>query len=121
MATFARLLQRSQELRGDRPQWARVCISAQARGARRERRRENRSVWMKAAVLRSVGQLLSIEEIQIDLPAPHEVLIRTAAAGVCHSDLHFLDGSYPCELPTVLGHEAAGIVEKVGAEVTSVK
>lgn len=76
---------------------------------------------MKAAVLHGVGQPLSIEEVQIDLPGPHEVLIRTAAAGVCHSDLHFLDGSYPCELPTVLGHEAAGIVERVGAEVTRVK
>ena len=76
---------------------------------------------MKAAVLQGVGQPLSIEEVQIDLPGPHEVLIRTAAVGVCHSDLHFLQGSYPCELPTVLGHEAAGIVERVGAEVTRVK
>jgi S-(hydroxymethyl)glutathione dehydrogenase / alcohol dehydrogenase len=76
---------------------------------------------MKAAVLRGIGQPLSIEEIQIDLPGPREVLIRTAAAGVCHSDLHFLEGSYPCELPTVLGHEAAGVVERVGEEVTTVK
>ena len=76
---------------------------------------------MKAAVLRAIRQPLAIEEVQIDLPGPREVLIRTAAAGVCHSDLHFVEGSYSWELPTVLGHEAAGIVERVGAEVTTVK
>jgi S-(hydroxymethyl)glutathione dehydrogenase/alcohol dehydrogenase len=76
---------------------------------------------MKAAVLRATRQPLSVEEVEVDLPRPHEVLIRTAAAGVCHSDLHFLEGSYSWELPTVLGHEAAGIVERVGTEVTTVK
>ena len=44
---------------------------------------------MKAAVLREVGQPLSIEEVEVRKPGPREVLIRTAAAGVCHSDLHF--------------------------------
>ena len=76
---------------------------------------------MKAAVLRSVGQPLQIEDVQIGLPGPREVLIRTAATGVCHSDLHFIEGSYRHPLPAVLGHEAAGIVEKVGAEVRTVK
>jgi len=76
---------------------------------------------MKAAVLREVGKPLEIEDVQIDKPGPHEVLIRTAAAGVCHSDLHFLQGSYPTPLPTVLGHESAGVVEAVGAEVRTVK
>ena len=76
---------------------------------------------MKAAVLREVGQPLQIEQVQIDKPGPHEVLIRTAAAGVCHSDLHFIEGSYPTALPTVLGHESAGVVEAVGAEVRTVK
>jgi S-(hydroxymethyl)glutathione dehydrogenase/alcohol dehydrogenase len=76
---------------------------------------------MKAAVLRAVRQPLSIEEVQIGLPGPHEVLIRTAATGVCHSDLHFIEGSYPHPLPAVLGHEAAGVVEKVGSEVRTVK
>ena len=76
---------------------------------------------MKAAVLRTVGQPLSVEEVQIGLPGPHEVLIRTAATGVCHSDLHFIEGSYKHPLPAVLGHEASGVVEKVGAEVRTVQ
>ncbi|HEY8574368.1 Zn-dependent alcohol dehydrogenase [Phenylobacterium sp.] len=76
---------------------------------------------MKAAVLRQVGTPLSIEDVQINKPGPHEVLIRTAAAGVCHSDLHFLEGSYPHPLPAVLGHESAGVVEAVGSEVRTVK
>lgn len=76
---------------------------------------------MKAAVLREVGKPLVIEDVQIAKPAPREVLIRTAAAGVCHSDLHFVEGSYPYLLPTVLGHESAGIVEEVGSDVRYVK
>ena len=76
---------------------------------------------MKAAVLRQVRQPLVIEEVQIGKPGPHEVLIRTVAAGVCHSDLHFVEGSYPYPLPAVLGHESAGVVEQVGSEVRTVK
>jgi S-(hydroxymethyl)glutathione dehydrogenase/alcohol dehydrogenase len=76
---------------------------------------------MKAAILRAVNQPLSIEEVQIDQPGPREVLIRTGAVGVCHSDLHFIEGKYACALPTVLGHEAAGTVEAVGTLVTYVE
>ena len=76
---------------------------------------------MKAAVLREVRTPLQIEDVQINKPGPHEVLIRTAAAGVCHSDLHFIEGSYPHPLPAVLGHESAGVVEQVGSEVRTVK
>ena len=76
---------------------------------------------MKAAVLRQVGQPLQIEDVQINKPGPHEVLIRTAAAGLCHSDLHFIEGSFPHPLPAVLGHESAGLVEAVGSEVRTVK
>src|SRR5580658_5179979 len=76
---------------------------------------------MKAAVLRQVKTPLLIEDVKISKPGPHEVLIRTAAAGVCHSDLHFVEGSYPYPLPAVLGHESAGVVEQVGAEVRTVK
>ena len=76
---------------------------------------------MKAAVLRQVGTPLQIEDVEISKPGPHEVLIRTAAAGVCHSDLHFVEGSYPHPLPAVLGHESAGVVEAVGSEVRTVK
>jgi S-(hydroxymethyl)glutathione dehydrogenase/alcohol dehydrogenase len=76
---------------------------------------------MKAAVLHAVGQPLQIEDVRIDKPGPREVLIRTAAAGVCHSDLHFIEGAYPTRLPAVLGHESAGVVEAVGAEVRTVR
>jgi len=76
---------------------------------------------MKAAVLREVGKPLQIEDVSIGKPGPREVLIRTKAAGVCHSDLHFVEGSYSHPLPAVLGHESAGIVEAVGSEVRTVK
>ncbi|MFZ5669284.1 MAG: Zn-dependent alcohol dehydrogenase [Pseudomonadota bacterium] len=76
---------------------------------------------MKAAVLREVGKPLQIEDVKIGKPGPHEVLIRTKAAGVCHSDLHFVEGKYPYPLPAVLGHESAGVVEAVGSEVRTVK
>ena len=76
---------------------------------------------MKAAVFREVGKPLEVEEVEISKPGPREVLIRTSAAGVCHSDLHFVEGLYPAATPLVLGHESAGIVEEVGANVTYVK
>jgi len=76
---------------------------------------------MKAAVCRELHQPLSVEEIEIDRPGPHEVLVRTVAVGVCHSDLHSMHGSIPTRLPAVLGHEPAGIVEAVGSAVTTVK
>lgn len=76
---------------------------------------------MRAAVLVEAGKPLEIEELVIAKPRPHEVLIRTAACGLCHSDLHFIDGAYPHALPAIPGHEAAGIVEAVGSEVRSVK
>ena len=76
---------------------------------------------MKAAVLHAVGQPMTIEDVAITKPGPREVLIRTSVAGICHSDLHFSDGSYPHPLPCVLGHESAGVVEAVGSDVTYVK
>ena len=76
---------------------------------------------MKAAVLHQPKTPLMIEDVAIGKPGPHEVLLRTAAVGVCHSDLHFLDGAYPFPMPVVLGHEAAGVVEQVGSEVRTVK
>jgi Zn-dependent alcohol dehydrogenases, class III len=76
---------------------------------------------MKAAVFREVNTPMEIEEVPISKPGPREVLVRTVAAGVCHSDLHFFNGSYPYPVPAVLGHESAGIVEQVGDQVTYVK
>ena len=76
---------------------------------------------MKAAVLNAIPGQLEIEDITVDAPGPREVLIRTAAAGLCHSDLHFMEGKYPYPCPAVLGHESAGVVEAVGSAVDYVK
>ncbi|SRR5579875_645442 len=75
---------------------------------------------MKAAVFREPGKPLTIEDLHVDKPRGREVLVRTVAAGVCHSDLHFVEGLYPYPAPAVLGHESAGIVEQVGEQVTYV-
>ncbi len=76
---------------------------------------------MKAAVMREAHTPLVIEDVAIDDPGPREILIKTAACGVCHSDLHFIEGLYPTKMPIVLGHEAAGVVEKVGSLVDYVQ
>jgi S-(hydroxymethyl)glutathione dehydrogenase / alcohol dehydrogenase len=76
---------------------------------------------MKAAVFHGVNQPLTIEEIEVDKPMAREVVVKTMATGVCHSDLHFVDGLYPMQAPTILGHEGAGIVESVGELVTQFK
>ena len=76
---------------------------------------------MRAAVLSEIPGPLAIADVQIDKPGPHEVLVRTVGSGLCHSDLHYMQGRYTCALPAVLGHEAAGVVEAVGSAVTSVK
>ncbi len=76
---------------------------------------------MKAAVLYEANKPLVIEEVSINKPGPREVLIRTSVAGLCHSDLHFMEGLYPYPLPAILGHESAGVVEQVGSDVTYVK
>ena len=73
---------------------------------------------MKAAVFHAAHEQLTIEDIDRDDPRPQEVVVRTAASGVCHSDVHFYDGLYVMPTPAVLGHEAAGVVEAVGSQVT---
>ena len=66
---------------------------------------------------------LTIEQVDLDKPWGREVLVRTVATGVCHSDLHVVDGlgRFSLDRPFVLGHEGAGVVEAVGADVTSVR
>jgi S-(hydroxymethyl)glutathione dehydrogenase/alcohol dehydrogenase len=76
---------------------------------------------MKAAVLHEVNQPLTVEDVTLQKPKAREVLVRTAYAGLCHSDLHVIDGLYPHPLPTVPGHEVAGVVEAVGSDVTYLK
>jgi NDMA-dependent alcohol dehydrogenase len=75
---------------------------------------------MKAAVLYEVKQPLRVEEVDLDGPHDGEVLVRIGAAGVCHSDYHFMNGDLNVGLPCVLGHEGAGVVEEVGRGVTAV-
>src|SRR6266849_920435 len=77
---------------------------------------------IQAAVFRKVHEPLTIEAVEIDKPWAREVLVRTVATGVCHSDLHVVDGlgRFPLDRPIVLGHEGAGVVEAVGSEVTTV-
>ncbi len=76
---------------------------------------------MKAAVLHAPNQPMTVEEVGIEKPKSREVLVRTVAAGLCHSDLHFIEGLYPHPMPVVLGHESAGVVEAVGADVSYLK
>src|SRR6516225_2162086 len=72
-------------------------------------------------MFRKINQPLTVEEVEIDQPFAHEVLMRTVASGVCHSDLHCVHGALPTRTPAILGHEPAGIVEAVGSEVTAAK
>ncbi len=75
----------------------------------------------RAAVLREPGQPVEVETVRLDPPRAGEVQVRVAAAGVCHSDVHLADGSLGNgRWPMVLGHEGAGVVEAVGADVTHV-
>ena len=76
---------------------------------------------MKAAIFHGAHQQLTIEELELDKPMAREIIVKTAATGGCHSDLHFVDGLYPFPSPAVLGHEAAGVVEEVGELVNYVK
>ena len=73
---------------------------------------------MKAAVMRANNAPLEIEDVTIDAPGPGEVLLKTAASGICHSDLHVIEGGLPMPPPCILGHEPAGIVEAIGEGVT---
>ena len=73
---------------------------------------------IKAAVMRATKAPLEIEDVTIDNPGPGEVLLATSASGICHSDLHVIEGDLPMPPPCVLGHEPAGIVEAIGEGVT---
>jgi alcohol dehydrogenase, propanol-preferring len=78
---------------------------------------------MKAAVVRTFGNPLAIEEVAVPVPGPGEVLVKIMASGVCHTDLHAADGDWPVKpkLPFIPGHEGTGIVAALGAGVTSLK
>ena len=73
-----------------------------------------------AAVVESAGSGFALQEVGLEEPRDDEVLVRMTAAGLCHTDLGVAHGALPFPLPGVLGHEGAGVVERVGAGVTSV-
>jgi S-(hydroxymethyl)glutathione dehydrogenase/alcohol dehydrogenase len=76
---------------------------------------------MRAAVLEQFGQPLVVQEVELAEPGPGEVLVRLVACGVCHTDLYTASGADPSGYaPCVLGHEGAGVVERIGEDVTLV-
>lgn len=78
---------------------------------------------MKAAVVRAFGQPLKIEEVPVKMPGTNEVLVKVIASGVCHTDLHAVDGDWPVKpkMPLIPGHEGVGYVVAVGPGVKNVK
>jgi alcohol dehydrogenase len=84
---------------------------------------------IRAAVLSAMGAArpyamskpLAIETVELDPPGPGEVLVRIAAAGLCHSDLSVIKGNRPRPMPMALGHEAAGVVEELGAGIDDLR
>jgi len=78
---------------------------------------------MKAAVVEQFGKPLVLKEVDIPAPGPGQILVKTEACGVCHTDLHAADGDWPLKpaLPFIPGHEGIGIVTALGAGVTEVK
>jgi len=76
---------------------------------------------MKAAICYEPNTPLRVEEVTLDEPQANEVLVKLVATGVCHSDLHFIKGEMPQPMPIVMGHEGAGIVEKIGPGVTTLQ
>src|SRR4029079_16860655 len=82
----------------------------------------SRPMRMQAAVLEEFGQPLVVQEVELADPGPREVLVRLEACGVCHTDLYTASGADPTGYaPCVLGHEGAGVVERVGEGVTLVQ
>ncbi|MBM3491154.1 MAG: Zn-dependent alcohol dehydrogenase [Alphaproteobacteria bacterium] len=75
----------------------------------------------RAAVLHEVGKPLAIEEVELAAFKPSDVLVRLHASGLCHTDLEVMQGSLRYPLPIVLGHEGAGVVERVGSDVTTLR
>ena len=75
---------------------------------------------VRAAVVHEVGGPFVIEDIELAPTGPHDVRVAMAASGVCHSDLSVQKGTIPFMFPTVLGHEGAGVVERIGEDVSSV-
>ncbi|QLY28820.1 Zn-dependent alcohol dehydrogenase [Nocardia huaxiensis] len=78
-------------------------------------------ITTEAALLTALNEPLEFTEIQVDDPEPHEVRVAVTNVGLCHSDLHYMTGTVHADLPVVVGHELGGIVESVGAAVSSLR
>ncbi len=76
---------------------------------------------VRAAVVRARHAPMSLEDLVLEDPQPDEIIVRIVATGVCHTDMAMRDQVYPVPQPIVLGHEGAGIVERIGRSVTKVK
>jgi mycothiol-dependent formaldehyde dehydrogenase len=76
---------------------------------------------VRGVVSRAIGKPVSVEMITVPDPGPGEAVVKVQACGVCHTDLHYREGGINDEFPFLLGHEAAGVVESVGAGVTDVE
>lgn len=75
---------------------------------------------IRAAVVNHRGGPFEFGDVDLDAPQPHEVVVRVAASGLCHTDLHARDGKLPVGFPSIFGHEGAGVIVAVGASVTRV-
>ncbi|WP_431956575.1 S-(hydroxymethyl)mycothiol dehydrogenase [Nocardia lijiangensis] len=78
------------------------------------------SETVRGVIARAIGAPVEVVDVVIPDPGPHDVVVRVQSCGVCHTDLHYREGGINDEFPFLLGHEAAGVVETVGAAVTHV-
>jgi S-(hydroxymethyl)mycothiol dehydrogenase len=85
-----------------------------------ERREERMTTEVRGVVARKAGGPVTIETVLVPDPGPGEAVVNVEACGVCHTDLHYREGGINDDFPFLLGHEAAGTVESVGPDVTSV-
>ena len=75
---------------------------------------------VRGVIARGKGEPVTIEQVLVPDPGPGEAVVTVQACGVCHTDLHYREGGIGDDFPYLLGHEAAGVVEAVGADVTEV-
>ena len=74
---------------------------------------------IRAAVVDAYDGIFRIQDVHLDVPRDHEVLVEVRAVGLCHSDLHVAEGNIPFPLPIVLGHEVSGVVIETGSGVST--
>jgi aryl-alcohol dehydrogenase len=95
-------------------------VPAFAHRAKRRGREKGQQMQISAAVVQEVGAPFALTEVELQEPAPDEVVVEIAGAGICHTDIAVQHGHLPFPLPGVLGHEGSGTVVEVGADVTSI-